>query len=357
MCAMSRASDESDDGADERAPGRPGGIHRAPLALVGLLTLVVGIGGGAGVYFAGEEATDSVNRIEISPEVLAANDGPAENYLIVGSDSRAGLDVDATGAEDAAEVTGSRSDSIMILRRDPEFGASLLSIPRDLWVPIAGDDRDGKINSAFNGSASQLAQTITQSLGIPINHYIEIDFDGFSRLVDTFGGIDICLDNAGQDLSTGLSIPGGCQTLAGPQALAFVRSRHYEEWIESEGNWVPDNQNDLGRIARQQMFLRAAAADGLEAVNDNPFLLGNMLDATQELVSFDQDLDLIDAADSLRAAFSEGLRTFQLPVTELIVEDQSALELVDGADVILAYFSGTGPMPPEPPTETTASDD
>ena len=85
------------------------------------------------------------------------------------------------------------SDSIMILRRDPDHGAALLSIPRDLWVPIAGRGDEWKINAAFNGGADRLVQTIQQSLGIPIHHYIEVDFDGFARLVDTVGGVEICV--------------------------------------------------------------------------------------------------------------------------------------------------------------------
>lgn len=339
---------------------REGRIHRAPLAFVGLITLVVGAGGGAGVYLAADRQENSISRVEGVSEVLATNDGPAENFLIVGSDSRANADQEAVDfgvIGDEEDVSGSRSDSIMILRRDPDNGAALLSIPRDLWVPIAGIGESGKINWAFNGGATRLAQTITQGLGIPIHHYIEIDFDGFSRLVDSFGGVDVCIPNAAQDTGSGLSIPGGCQTLAGPQALAFVRSRQYEEWSEAEGDWVPDNKNDLGRIERQQFFIREAAAEVLEELKSNPFLLGNLLEAAGGLVTFDEDLDLMEAGESLRAAFQEGLRTYQLPVTELIVGDQSALDLLDGAEPTLDYFRGVGPTPPDPVmTETTDGD-
>src|SRR6266540_1852866 len=111
---------------------REGRIHRAPLAVAALITLVVGVAGGAGVYIAADRQESSVERVEGVDEVLDANDGPAENYLIVGSDSRADL------PDEEQEAPGSRSDSIMILRRDPDGGAALLSIPRDLWVPIAG---------------------------------------------------------------------------------------------------------------------------------------------------------------------------------------------------------------------------
>jgi len=327
---------------------REGRIHRAPLAFVALITLVVGVGGGAGVYFAADRQEQAVVRVDDVEQVLDANDGPAENYLIVGSDSRADL------PDEEVEAPGSRSDSIMILRRDPDGGAALLSIPRDLWVPIAETGDSFKINAAFNGGADRLIATIQNALGIPIHHYIEVDFDGFSRLVDTFGGVEICVPNAAQDTGSGLSIQGGCQTLHGPQALAFVRSRHYEEWIDED--WVEDGKNDFGRVERQQMFLRTAATAVLDELKSNPFMLGNLLEAAGGLVSFDPGLDLFEAGESIRAAFQEGLRTFSLPAERAIHGDQDALDVIEAeAAPILAYFRGEGPMPPEPTAASTPS--
>ncbi len=327
---------------------REGRIHRAPLAFVALITLVVGVGGGAGVYFAADRQEQSVVRVDDVDQVLDANDGPAENYLIVGSDSRADL------PDEEQEAPGSRSDSIMILRRDPDGGAALLSIPRDLWVPIAETGDSFKINAAFNGGADRLIATIQNALGIPIHHYIEVDFDGFSRLVDTFGGVEICVPNAAQDTGSGLSIQDGCQTLHGPQALAFVRSRHYEEWIDED--WVEDGKNDFGRMERQQMFLRTAATAVLDELKSNPFMLGNLLEAAGGLVSFDPGLDLFEAGESIRAAFQEGLRTFSLPAERAIHGDQDALDVIEAeAAPILAYFRGEGPMPPEPTAVSTPS--
>ncbi len=327
---------------------REGRIHRAPLAFVALITLVVGVGGGAGVYFAADRQEQAVVRVDDVEQVLDANDGPAENYLIVGSDSRADL------PDEEVEAPGSRSDSIMILRRDPDGGAALLSIPRDLWVPIAETGDSFKINAAFNGGADRLIATIQNALGIPIHHYIEVDFDGFSRLVDTFGGVEVCVPNAAQDTGSGLSIQDGCQTLHGPQALAFVRSRHYEEWIDED--WVEDGKNDFGRMERQQMFLRTAATAVLDELKSNPFMLGNLLEAAGELVSFDPGLDLYEAGESIRAAFQEGLRTFSLPAERAIHGDQDALDVIEAeAAPILAYFRGEGPMPPEPTAASTPS--
>ena len=144
----------------------------------------------------GSARKSGIERVEDLSDVLAANEGPAENYLIVGSDTRDVIDADAEDAGlflNGSTGEGGRSDTIMILRRDPETGASLLSIPRDLWVPIAGTGDDGKINWAYIGGPRRLAETITQALGIPIHHYVEVDFAGFQRLVDEIGGVEICV--------------------------------------------------------------------------------------------------------------------------------------------------------------------
>jgi LCP family protein required for cell wall assembly len=332
-------------------------IHRAPLALAALFTVIVGIGGGAGVYFAGEREQSNVTRVEELTDVLAAkDDGPAENYLLVGSDSRDVIDEDADDAGlflGEATGEGGRSDTIMILRRDPEHGASLLSIPRDLWVPIAGTGDDGKINWAYIGGPRRLAETITQALGIPIHHYVEVDFAGFQSLVDEIGGVEICVDYAVQDNGSGLALNPGCQTLDGQMALAYARSRHWQEF--REGDWR-DEQGapDLNRIARQQHFLSVAAQAVIDEVNSNPFRLGDLIDAAGNVVRLDANVNLIDAGEAMFAAAEEGMHTFVPPVEELIVSDQSALQLADAADAILDYFRGVGPMP-EIPDSTTPS--
>ena len=324
---------------------RRGRIHRAPLAIAGVLTLVIGVGGGAGVYFAADRQQSSVERDQAVAGVLdVGNDGPAENYLIVGSDSREGLN-------EESDAPGTRSDSIMILRRDPEHGAALLSIPRDLWVPIAGRGEEWKINAAFNDGADRLIQTIQNALGIPVHHYIEVDFDGFARLVNTFGGVELCVPYAAKDSGSGLDIQPGCQTVMGDQALAFVRSRHYTEWIA--GEWVADNKNDFGRMERQQTFLRTTATALLDELKSNPMILGDLLWAAGELMTVDPALDINEAAGSMRAAFQEGLRTFSLPAEQAWHGDQDALDIIPGqAEPILAYFRGDAPMPAETPIDT-----
>ena len=136
---------------------------------------------------------------------------------------------------DADEVSGRRSDTIMILRQERNGGAALMSLPRDLWVEIAGTGESQRINTAYNDGPERLATTVSQSLGIPIHHYVEVDFTGFKSIVDEIGGVELCVGYAARDTNSGLALQPGCQTLDGSMALAYARSRHYEEWDGTTG--------------------------------------------------------------------------------------------------------------------------
>jgi LCP family protein required for cell wall assembly len=319
------------------------------------LAVVVGGAGSAGVLVT---AQDRANEIEQVTDLTAlsenANDAPAENYLLVGSDSRAdladeGVEGDQIGSE--AEVQGSRSDTIMILRREKEGAASLLSLPRDLWVQIAGTGDHAKINAAYNGGPDRLIATINSALGIPINHYVEVDFAGFTNIVNELDGVELCFEYATRDTHSGLDVQPGCQTLDGTQALAYTRSRYFEEFVD--GDWRMDGRADLGRIERQQHFIQQAVTQVLQEIESDPFAAGRLIDSVAGSIRIDENNNPIEAANALRAAANLGLQTFSLPVEEEIHGGQSALGLLDGAEPILDYFRGTGPLPPPP---TTPSD-
>ncbi len=164
--------------------------------------------GAFGVISAANARSDDVQRIEGLELVLTAQDGPAQNYLLIGSDSRENADPDDAdfgGIGDTNQVSGRRSDTIMILRQEADGnGASIVSLPRDLWVNIAGRDGANRINSAYSDGTDVLAATITQELGIPINHVVDIDFSGFKDIVDAMGGTQVCFWFATRDKNTGL---------------------------------------------------------------------------------------------------------------------------------------------------------
>lgn len=176
----------------------------------------------------------------------------ALTFLIVGSDSREGLD-DLTNF---GSFGGARGDVIILVRVDGESSKmQMLSIPRDLWVSIPGH-RDNRINAAYAlGGSRLMVETIKQNLGVEINHYVEIDFVGFQGLIDELGGIQMSFPYPARDSKSGLAVEAGSQTLDGKMALAYARSRSYQEL--QGGNWVSVEANDFGRAARQQEVIRA----------------------------------------------------------------------------------------------------
>jgi LCP family protein required for cell wall assembly len=197
------------------------------------------------------------------PGRLAATAGT--NWLIVGSDSRAGLSPAqeaqlATG--DTAAAAGGRTDTIMLMHIPALTGSgqlTLVSLPRDSSVPLAGHGRV-KLNTTFAlGGPTLLVQTVENITGIHIDHYAEIGFAGFASLVDDVGGVRLCPPAPINDPLAGLNIPAGCQVLDGPQALGYVRTRQ-------------SPRGDLDRVVRQREFLGALIAQASSpAVVLNPF--------------------------------------------------------------------------------------
>jgi LCP family protein required for cell wall assembly len=324
-------------------------LSSAPLALL-LASAVAGLGA-FGVISAANARTSDVERIEGLELALTVQEGPAQNYLLIGSDTRENADPndpDFGGIGDTSEVQGRRSDTIMILRQEENGdGASIVSLPRDLWVNIAGSDEASRINSAYSDGTDVLAATITQELGIPIHHVVDIDFNGFKDLVDAVGGTTICFEYATRDKNTGLDQQPGCNQLDGVQALQYARSRYYEEF--RDGAWRTDPTSDLGRIERQQDFLQLTADATIDKLQSDPFMASELISAASGAVRMDPGLDPVGAAGTLRKAFSTGLNKYQLPVVGVTKNGNAVLVLGDGAEPILDYFRGIGPPPPVGP--------
>lgn len=199
-------------------------------------------------------ATADTNS-EVS-DVLDSATGGSLTFLLVGSDSRAGLD----DLQNFGSVGGARGDVIMLVKLDPNSSdPRVLSIPRDLWVDIPGHGSN-RINAAYAfGGPSLMVQTIQQNLGLSVNHYVEVDFVGFRDLVDELGGIQIEFPNAARDAKSGLDVPAGTTSLDGKMALAYARSRSYQEM--RDGSWVSVDADDLGRTKRQREVIGAILSE------------------------------------------------------------------------------------------------
>jgi anionic cell wall polymer biosynthesis LytR-Cps2A-Psr (LCP) family protein len=147
------------------------------------------------------------NVTRVTASALSAQRSGPFTVLIIGSDSR-----DLSGAGNAqfgtaSETPGQRSDTVMLARVVPKtHSLTLLSIPRDLYVPIAGMG-DSRINSAFNTGPNLLISTIHTDLGIPINHFVEINFDTFEGITDAVGGVKVWFPTPARDAYSLLSVP------------------------------------------------------------------------------------------------------------------------------------------------------
>jgi LCP family protein required for cell wall assembly len=303
----------------------------------------------------------SITRYDVKL-VQAASGGPA-NYLVVGSDSRENLakgDPDAGAFVDKTSPTGGkRSDTIMILRIDPTAtNASILSLPRDLYVPIAGGRGKDRINSAYGLGRQVLIDTIEMNFGIVINHYVEVDFNGFKGLVRAIDGIPLYFEQPVRDTNTGLRIDKpGCVTLDPTMALAFARSRHLE--YRTASGWKTDPTADLGRITRQQIFIRRAMSKALSKGVTNPVTLNNLVGVAVDNVGLDPALgasDIISLGKRFGSFNPETLVSYTVPsVSKRTAEGAAVQEMVElQAEPLLNIFRGLPPGSISPKLITVA---
>lgn len=231
-----------------------------------------------------------IERVDVGTALSSG--GPGTNFLIVGSDSREDIDPDAADADAflGTPVDGQRSDTIIVLHVGAGTPA-MLSIPRDLWVtnPVTGEP--GRINSTYADGPGALIDAV-EGLGIPVHHYVEINFTSFAGLVDAVGGITIDVPHPATDERSGLLIPeAGQVTLDGTQALAYVRSRAYQELVD--GQWRTDPTGDLGRVQRQRQFLTALLSS-IAGVR-NPLVLRSVASALAPGLRIDDEMSFLDA--------------------------------------------------------------
>ena len=244
----------------------------------------------------------------------------AVNYLIVGSDTREGLSREEikrlkVGGTDVA--AGKRSDTMLLIhiskKRDK---AAIISIPRDSYALIPEHNNSqgkvipaaySKINSAYNwGGAPLLIETLESMSDLRIDHYVELNFVGFVRMVDALGGVEICTKKDINDPKSHLTLPAGTHELDGIDSLKFVRTR------------VFDGLGDLGRMKRQQEFagamLRKATSAGVLL---NPVKMVDFINSALDSVVTDEGLsqgDLLTLGKQLRNLSASNVRTLTIPL-------------------------------------------
>ncbi|MGH9272467.1 MAG: LCP family protein, partial [Ilumatobacteraceae bacterium] len=271
-------------------------------------------------------------------------DPTAKNFLVTGADNGACVDPNspyaaAFGTEGEDRV-GERSDTIMVFRVDPAASrVAVLSFPRDLYVTIAGSDNRARINTAYRRDEPQLLiNTIYENFSIGIDHFIQVDFCTFKTLVDAVGGVTVPFEYPARDEGSGLEVlQTGCYTFNGDHALAYVRSRKYEyEDPPGSGNWERDVTSDLGRISRQQDFLRRTLASVLSKGLLDPSVARGLIEsATGGNVVTDPGLSvakLMEFAGVMRDVQPGGIPTYQIEAV--------GRETTSGADVLEPQLDG-----------------
>jgi LCP family protein required for cell wall assembly len=282
------------------------------------------------------------------PGLHKSGAGRPFNLLVVGSDSRESLD-DADGSR-YGNVGGQRNDVTLVVRVEPaRKRISMLSIPRDLVVPIAGG-AENRINAALTGGPGELVKTVEQNFGIPVHHYVLIDFDGFRAIVDALGGIDVRFPYPSRDSKSGLDIPeAGCRHLNGGRALALARSRYFSYQVD--GVWHSDPWADLGRIRRQQAFLQALLKGAIDKGLTNPVRANAFVGSLVHEVTKDSALKVNDAirtGAAFRSFSPSRLASYTLPVnvvTDHPLGDVLVLKQPDATGVVDRFLGRASTTP------------
>jgi LCP family protein required for cell wall assembly len=272
------------------------------------------------------------------------------NFLVVGSDSRAGADPndpDFANVGGEGDVQGRRSDTLIVVNVEKSTGIiSLMSVPRDLWVTIGDGENTERINVAYREGAAVVVRTINRALGIPIHHYLEIDFQGFKQLVDAVGGVTVCVEYPTRDRKTGLYIRPGCKNLDGVDSLAYARSRSFEEKVD--GEWRMDGTADIGRGKRQRLFTALLMQTAVNRTLGDPFRAGAVMRGATSALLVDERLDMVEFAQLMRPAAAGQLRRFSLDTFGDTVRGNSVLRIAESAGPVLAFYAGSGPAPVPP---------
>ncbi|CCH34866.1 LCP family protein [Actinosynnema sp. NPDC047251] len=319
--------------------------------------------------------TDVLSELSDIPNAPPADDG-ALDILLVGSDSR----TDAQGRplpdrvlrELRTEATDTLNTDTIIVVRVPRNGgkAHAVSIPRDTYVPIP-DHGDEKINSAYGvtkfftmerlaaegghdledrsklgdqAGRRALVQVVQDLTGVRVDHYAEVNLYGFYLLTQVVGGVEVCLNNATSDPDSGANFRAGVQTVAGGDALAFVRQRKN----------IPGG--DLGRITRQQVFLKSAVSQLLSAGTlADPGKLNGLLEAMSKSVVVDEKLDLATLAGQVQSLAGGNVEFTTIPVTGVGERNErgQSIVTVDREQVKAFVAQVLGEKTPAPAPTTT----
>lgn len=277
-------------------------------------------------------AWNTISRVDDSPSGERPAETPGNTYLLVGSDGRDQLTRAQRDELGTGTAEGQRTDSIMLVHVPSGGGKSaIISIPRDSYMPIPGHGSN-KVNAAYSiGGPKLLIETLEQTTNLRIDGYLEIGFGGFADVVNSLGGVDICVPFDMDDKFAHINLKKGCQVLDGKNALGFVRARH------------SDPRGDIGRADRQRQFL-AAIMKGAATPSTvlNPFRYWSFTHTAAGAVGVGQDTSMKDAASillAMRGAGNGSTLSLTVPLKDLAYETHAGLAVKWDTERAKALFT------------------
>ncbi|MFD7435123.1 LCP family protein [Streptomyces sp. NPDC059861] len=327
MSVTGHITEHGGDGDEGPRGRRPRALKAVGLVLAAALVL-----GGAGAGWVYWRLNDNITSVDINsalgddrpakptPSLPASASTPPQealNILVLGSDSRGGAENQALGGGDSE---GARSDTAMVVHLGPgRTEATVASIPRDTLVtrpscPLESGGESAEAHGVMFNSAYELGgpvcavKTVESMTDVRMDHYIEIDFAGFAKLVDALGGVTVTTEQDIDDEDSHLSLTAGTHHLDGEQALALARTRH----------GIGDG-SDLGRIGLQHLLVKALLEQiASTSLLSDPTRLYEVADAVTESLTTDTGLDslpeLVGFGESLRGLPADAMETVMMPV-------------------------------------------
>lgn len=315
--------------------------------------------GGSGLGYVYFKLNGNIQGVDINTRLGTDRpvnvDNGSMDILVLGSDSRSGAN-----SEYGADQGGARSDTAMIVHvNEGHKTASVVSVPRDTLVErpdcetdkgTAAGARRAMFNTAYEvGGPACAVKTVEKMSGIRMDHYIEVDFTGFKKLIDDLGGVKITTKEAIDDPESHLKLEPGPHTLDGEQALGLVRTRHS----------VGDG-SDLGRIQLQQAFIKALITQVKEiGLLSSPKKLYDIGDTATRAITPDSELDsvneLVSFAGGLKSLGASDVNMITLPVQYDPADPNRVVPLEKASEQVWAALRADKPIPASA-TEDSAGD-
>jgi LCP family protein required for cell wall assembly len=378
LVALGDAVDRKSGTSAKHARRRVSRRRKWMYAGVAVIVLIVGVVGGG--YWYANWRFHQIRTIVV-PTIQYPVPGQPFNILAIGSDSRAGLSsvvARQTGAN-TGSVSGQRSDVIKIIHVDPNAGTiTILSIPRDTTVSLLANQslygRFNRINVNYGAGPSLLVRTITANFGIPINHVIQVNFNGLIGAAEAVGGVYLDFRYPSHDPWSDLAIwHPGCQLVNSTMALAVARSRHFyyapkghpawpKNWSQLSDNqlaadgWIYDGTSDFGRIDRQTSFLRALFSR-VKSKLDDPFAINAFLGSLPEGITIDSTFSLreiVGLALKFHGYNTASMKTYTMPEVPATVNgaDLEFVEQPYAQQLLVSIFGSALRRPTNPPPNT-----